>query len=501
MKETTSSILTNVKVMYGAQIITWASSFILMLFLPRYLGAAGYGVLYFAISLTALGGLLIDLGLSSYFVKEVARDHSKVNLFFMNSVSLRVVTWVIVMAGMVLYVGFMNYSSEMLALLMILGFGKLLEAVSDLAHRIFQSHERLIYRSIAMVIERIALAVITVTMLLAGYGVVTVALVMTLSVLLNFLTSLFFLPRLVTLKVHINPSSWGGLFLGGLPFLISTFFSFVYYRIDVVMLSAMTNDSVVGWYGAPYKLFDALMFFPSILQIAIFPVVSRLWQDSRERFFLTARRALDVSVIVAIPISFCMVLVARPIVGLFFGLEDYERSVLLLQGLAICLPLVYANFVISTVNVSSDRQKEISVISIAAAVVNIGLNLWLIPVYQNSSANGAIGAVIATIVTECFVMVMFIRLLPRGCFGRDNVILTGKALLAGLIAGTVLWSVESLLHLWYVSGMVGVIAYAGLLIAADVLTPRDWNALMSFIPWRRSPALPQGSEPATQQPQ
>ncbi|NJD23626.1 MAG: flippase [Melioribacter sp.] len=484
MTETSASILSNAKTMFVTQIITWTSSFFLMMFLPRYLGADAYGRLYFAISLTMLGGLIIDLGFSNYFVKEVARDRTKVNLFFMNGVGLRIIAWLIAMIIMFLYVYSTGYTSEMLTLLLILGFQKLLETISDLAHRIFQSFERLSFRSIAVIIERVSLSAISVTMLLLGYGVITIAWVMTFSTLLNFLTCLFLLPRLVTMKMRITVSSWMELIRGSLPFLISTFFSFVYYRIDVIMLSAMTNDSVVGWYGAPYRLFDTMMFFPSILQMAVFPVFSRLWKQSRDDFFINARRSLDATIIIGFLIAFCLIALSRPIVDLLFGLEHYSNSVILLQVLALTLPLVYANFILGTVDTSSDKQKELSIVSIIATFINIGLNFWLIPLFQKFSGNGAIGAGIATLITEICVLVMFGYLLPRGCFGKENLLVVWKSFIAATISGILLWYIESKLKVWLVSGIICAAVYTVLLIATNVLTKRELNIALSLFPKR-----------------
>ena len=44
-------------------------------------------------------------------------------------------------------------------------------------------------------------------------------------------------------------------FLGGLPFLVWVIFGEIYVRIDVLMLSLMTSDAVVGWYGAATRLY------------------------------------------------------------------------------------------------------------------------------------------------------------------------------------------------------------------------------------------------------
>jgi len=42
----------------------------------RYLGAAGFGILSFALAFTGIFGVFSDLGLSTLTIREVARDKS-----------------------------------------------------------------------------------------------------------------------------------------------------------------------------------------------------------------------------------------------------------------------------------------------------------------------------------------------------------------------------------------------------------------------------------------
>ena len=63
------------------------------------------------------------------------------------------------------------------------------------------------------------------------------------------------------------------LILTGIPFLIYGVLGVIYYRLDTVLLSLLTNANVVGWYGASYRLFDTLVFLPSIvISMIMYPV-------------------------------------------------------------------------------------------------------------------------------------------------------------------------------------------------------------------------------------
>ena len=481
MKEVATSITKNITVMGGAQIVTWASSFVLLIFLPRYLGDAAYGRLFFAISSTALAGMIIELGLGTLFAKEIARDRTKAPTYLLNGAILKTLLWLLFFPCLMLFVVRSGYPRETVDVVIILGVKIILGELTTLVNRIFQSHERLEYRSYAVIVERVFVSAAGVTMLLLGYGVKTIAVVMLMGTLLNLITGLSLLPRLMTFSFKVIPSLWPVLLKQGLPFLLLSCFSFIYFRIDVIMLSEMTNENVVGWYGAPYRLFDALMFFPFIIQFVSLPVFSRLWTGARDAMAETARRILDVTLIVGIAIAILLFTLAKPLVALLFGLESYANSVILLQILAIILPLVYVNFLMATVVNAADKQKQVAIVAGIATVINVLLNYWLITYFQQTSGNGAIGAAVATAVTEVYMMVMFFYLLPSQCFSSANLAVAVKTLAAGVMMAFVIWWVESQILLYYISGMAGIVFYIAALIATRVLTKQDMYFIRTLI--------------------
>ena len=71
-QEIARSIARNTGVMMFSQVITWMSSFVLMLFLPRYLGSEEYGRLYLAISIALIAQMVIEYGGPYFLAKEVS---------------------------------------------------------------------------------------------------------------------------------------------------------------------------------------------------------------------------------------------------------------------------------------------------------------------------------------------------------------------------------------------------------------------------------------------
>ncbi len=465
-----------------SQIVSWACAFTMMIVLPRFLGDVDFGRYYFAISLTAMMTIIIDLGIGNYFVISVARNKNQIHSLFTNGVILRTLVWILVFLGTMAYVILEHYPPETQQLVFVLGFGKLLDGPSELAHRVFQAYEKLKYRSIAVIVERIFQTVVGVAMLLMGYSVLTICIVQVLSNVLSFGTNLYLLPKVV--KLHWTPrkTEWVSILKGGLPFLISSGISFIYYRIDILLLSRFTSDSVVGWYGAPFRLFDSLMFFPSMLQLAVVPVLARLWENSKDALQSTVRKVLVLTILVAIPVSVILFTCATPIVGLMFGLDQYSNSVVLLQILSLCLLFEYVNFHMSTVIVSTEKQRYMPVIAVVALIINVGSNILLIPYFQTSHGNGAIGAAIVTVITELSVTIMMGLIVPPKLFGIETFLLIGRTLLAGMCMAAIIVLGQPLGGLWFMYPAIGLICYVALLLGFKILRREELTVLLAIIP-------------------
>src|SRR6266404_2680946 len=91
--DSATSITKNTTVMMTSQMITWISSFILMMFLPRYLGSDEYGRLYLAISITMIFQIIIEFGGNYSIPKEVSRHPERAPALAANFIGLRVLLW------------------------------------------------------------------------------------------------------------------------------------------------------------------------------------------------------------------------------------------------------------------------------------------------------------------------------------------------------------------------------------------------------------------------
>src|SRR5664279_2980931 len=97
----------------------------------------------------------------------------------------------------------------------------------------------------------------------------------------------FLLPK----KIEFDRGLTKFLILEALPLTISGAFLLIAFRIDTVILSLLTNNSEVGIYNAAYNLLVALLFLPSVYVMAIFPVLSRLYVNSKKTLQFSYERS------------------------------------------------------------------------------------------------------------------------------------------------------------------------------------------------------------------
>jgi len=79
---TIQRIAKNTGVLLISQIASHILGFFFIMYTARYLGAAGFGILSFALAFTGIFGVFADVGLRQLTVREVARDKSLANEYF-----------------------------------------------------------------------------------------------------------------------------------------------------------------------------------------------------------------------------------------------------------------------------------------------------------------------------------------------------------------------------------------------------------------------------------
>lgn len=182
----------------------------------------------------------------------------------------------------------------------------------------------------------------------------------------------------------------------------------VYNDIDKTMLARLATLEATGMYAAAYRLIDmAFMPLKSILTVAYAKFFKQGATGIRGSVKV-AQRLLPImagyGLLAGVGLLFC-----APIVPLILG-EKYAASVQVLQWLAPLVLLKGLHYIAADALSGADLQFQRSVTQIGLAVINILLNLWLIPRFSWH------GAVISTLISDGLLMlILWLLVAKRYC--------------------------------------------------------------------------------------
>jgi O-antigen/teichoic acid export membrane protein len=260
---------------------------------------------------------------------------------------------------------------------------------------------------------------------------------------------------------------WPALVRGGAPFALTAVVVTVYFRLDTVMLSLMSGERSTGIYGACANLLFASLILSQSLVGAVFPVVAAAGTLSDERARTVLRRALSLSLAASLPLGLGASVFAGPALEMLYG-HGYREGALALTLLAWTAPVLFVTNLCGHALAATGRQREVLVLSTVNAVLNVGLNLALIP------RLGAAGAALATLVTELAGLTMFaVRLrselawvISWPALAR---VLAANAVFAVLLAAlrAVAWPLPLLLPIAGIA-YLAIVALAGVLRLGDL---------------------------------
>lgn len=462
------------------QLVTWTSTLLLTIAYGRFLGDLRFGELYFAITFVALIGFPIEFGFNQQLTRDVAQEPDKAIRYLTNTVVLKLLLWGI-LYSLILYLAMrLGYTDEQRALITICGLTLLCTAITNSFAALHYAFERTVFPVVGTVIEKGADALIGIVLLRQGASVEVMALVLLGSAFANTIWQGAWFFKLVGIKLSLDGKLMLQLSRTGLPFLIYGVLGVIYYRLDTVLLSLMTNAQVVGWYGAGYRIFDTLIFLPSlIISTVMYPVFSKLSITSEATLKLAAEKSLNFLLVCAAPIATVLLVGASSVVGFFYHSAEFSHSIRVLEALGPGLFFLYINTVFTTILISIKQEKKITIMAGVALVFNLGLNLLLIPLYRQ------VGAAMVTTLTELLLLIMSIPITPRRLLPTGSISVAAKAAIAagGMTLVIRLMKTLSLLYILPVAMLV----YLVLIALLGAIQREDIQAIVGAVRKKSQP--------------
>lgn len=374
-------------------------SFLAKLLIARVLGPVNYGVVSLGVTTMVVVSTLVLLGLHTGVGRYLPRfDDSEQRRGVLVSafqiavpLSMAAGGVVCVFAPVIATVGFNDPSVT--PVLRVFGLVIPLAAVMKLtigtSRGLQQVLPKVSIRNVTLPVVRFGAVIV---ILLLGFGALGVAWAYAIAYTGAVGVGLYFLWRDTALF------SWGNearpmhreLLVFSAPLVISTAMTFVFSDIDTFMLGYFSPTGDVGIYNTVYPLAHLLVVPMTSFGFIVMPVVSSLHErgdrDTMRQLYQTTSKWIF---LVSFPVFAIIVCFPTHAIGLTFGpaYVDGALALTVLSGAFFTHAIAGPNYDLLT---SIGRTRRIMAVDTLVALLNIGLNLLLIPRYS------FLGAAVAT---------------------------------------------------------------------------------------------------------
>lgn len=425
-------------------------------------GAENYGIYYALFNLSFLLDILLDMGITNYNNRDIARNHQLIgkNLMGISYLKLGFALVYLILSFGLAYV--LGYRGPFLLLLLVLALNKILLSGILFLRSNISGLQLFKTDGVLSVLDR-SIMIIICSVLLWGNVVrrefqvewlayaqtvaYLITLIITAIIVIQKTSVLHWKPEWVELKDILRQS---------MPYALIILFMSIYYRVDAVMLERMlpNGDYHAGIYAQGYRILDALNMVGYLFVGILFPLFSKLLAQNgyyKNILRISTRLLLSFAVIMAAS-SF---LWGDRIMDLLYTQTD-QSSGSTFSILILCfIPVSFVN-IYGTLLTANGNLRDYNIIAFIGILINVGLNLWFIPQFE------AFGSALASLLTNIIVAALiFIALVRRLDLEADA--LTGLKII-GVGVGCVLLSYVvymktgmSWQQIWLFSIFVGVL--------------------------------------------
>lgn len=400
-------VFRNTTFLVASEVFIKIIGFFYFVYLARNMSVDIFGRYNLVTSIVTLFSFLPDLGIGLVVVRDIAKKHYDIPTLLGNTFLVMGLTSFATIFLIMIFSFAAGFPNEVKLLLFISALTLFFSQTRSVPLFYFDGIEKMSYSAIIKAANSLSLIVFGTGGFLLGFGLYGVIGGFLVGSILNFIiTWLFFFSRKIKINFRLDKRIIKHLIITGFPLGLAAFASVIYTNIDGVILARILSEKALGIYASANK------FAPTLIQllnvpfvVAVYPTLSRLSHESHDRFKKAILKSLGVVFAWSVPASIGVMLFAG-IVPIIFG-EKYSAGVPILRVLIFTVPFVSISALLYKVLIVMNKQNLYLAVSITGVVINISLNLILIPRIS------IMGAAAASVVTQALLMFTYFFLVKK----------------------------------------------------------------------------------------
>ena len=379
-------------------------------------GESIYGIYFALFNFSMIFNMLLDLGMTNFNNRSVARSNDFLQEGFSRIFTLKLLLGLfyivfVLVAG--LPAGYDAYQYKLLIPLVINQFlaGFILYLRSNISGLLMFKTD-----SLLSVADRIIMIICCGVLLWgnvidAPFQIEWFIYVQTFAYLVTILISLFVVLKKTTLKSpYIDYQYFKYILWQTLPFALLALLTNLHNRTDAIFLERLLPSGLgaeqAGIYASAFRLLDAAMIVAYLFSVLLLPMFARMIAEkiSVNSLVKTSFTLIFIYGVILATVSYYY---SYNIMGVLYPAHVVAESSKVFKILMLSIAPLSATYILGSLLTANGNIRKLNVIALIAMIVNIGLNIVLIPKYL------ALGSAIASVCTQLFIIIAEIVLVIK----------------------------------------------------------------------------------------
>lgn len=395
-----SKVTINAGWLIAGRIYHMLLTFFIGLLTARYLGPANYGLINYAAAYTTFFASFCTLGINSVIVKNFVDNPDDEGETIGSAIVLRTVSSLLSVIMMICITLFMDKGEVTTNIVVALCSIGVLFQVMDTLNYWFQAKLQSKYAALATVISYTVVSIYKIWLLLTGKSVEWFAISTSLDSFVVAIVLLVMYYKQNGPKFSFSVKKSKELFFSSYHFILAGLMVAIYGSTDRFMLKQMLNESEVAYYSTAVALCNTWVFVLAAIIDSMYPVILQHFGKNNGKFEQKNRQLYAIVFYMSVLASSLISVLATFIVKVLYG-DAYISAADPLRIITWYTAFSYLGVARNAWMVCYNCQFYLKYLYIGAALTNVVLNVWLIPIW------GASGAALASLITQISTILVF----------------------------------------------------------------------------------------------
>ncbi|MDY3205961.1 MAG: flippase [Arcobacter sp.] len=341
-----------------AKILSTVLALVNIGFITRYLGINGFGDYATVLAFFSFFGAILDLGLYSVSTREISRKNADQEKIMGNVFTLRILSSFLVVVIAPILIWILPYGQNIEKGILIIALNYVFSSSYMVLNGVFQKNLRMDKVTITEFFGKVVQVFFVAMAVKFDWGFDAIMFSVLANTLFTFLIVIFLSRKYVRFSLSFDWIYWKKFFRMSFPVGISAMVTFLYFKMDTIILSILKGSEAVGIYNMAYKIIENITFFPGMMVGLILPLLSMYIFTDKQKFTKIINETAKVFFLLVVPLVIGTLFLAEDIISIIGG-EDFIISANVLRILIVALAFIFFGNLFNSILIAANLQKKL----------------------------------------------------------------------------------------------------------------------------------------------